>query len=43
MNNINKIIIDLENIKKKIQVFFPNTKRNDIKKIISLLENIKMK
>ena len=41
MNNINKIIIDLENIKKKIQVFFPNTKRNDIKKMISILENIK--
>ena len=41
MNNINKIIKDLEEIKKKIEMFYPNSKKDDIRKIDSILNNIR--
>ena len=43
INNLHQIINDLEIIQKKLQVFYPNYRKEDIKKISDILKNIRKK
>ena len=43
MNTINQIINDLEIVKKKLELFFPNAKKADIIKIDEIIKDIKKK